>query len=89
MLRFALIILLGIAGHQAKPLTDTFAKGFDNLSKYAVGVAMLAAGMLLITPKEKHHEFITRYFSVATMLGFGVVVGYVWDMIGNGELNGA
>jgi len=76
-----LLIMLGWFGHKSRPLTDTFSPGFDKISRYAIGTAMLGTGMLIVMPREYHTRFLALFSQVAVMLGFGVISGYVKDKL--------
>jgi len=81
VIRVILLALLGYLGHQVKPITDQFEPAFDRIANYAVGVAMLGSGMLIVRPRREHMEFLSSFSFVSVMLGFGVCTGYVVDKL--------
>lgn len=78
-MRFFICALMGIAGHEVRPITNSMDKSWGQLTNNAVGAILIGLGLFLHLGNEKE---ITRpgvlLAFLQSVLGVGAGVALAW-----------
>lgn len=80
MIEFILFVF-GFVCHQSKRYTKDIPGGFQQLTEYVIGAAMIYAALQFIFRVGHKESFTSQYARAVLPMGLGVAVGWATDDI--------